>query len=52
MSEKEKNTKAVKEESTKDKHLDKVFWFKVFFSVACGLIFGILSLKGFLSIIL
>ena len=51
--EKDKNEKGtVKKESEKDKQLDKVFWFKVGMSVVCGILFGLLNMKGFYTILL
>ena len=40
------------EELTKDQKLDKVFWFKVIVSIIFGIAFGILNMKGIISIIL
>ena len=37
----------VTEESTKNKRLDKIFWFKVCVSLIFGVIFGVLQFKGF-----
>ena len=37
------------EETTKNKNLDKVFWFKVCISLIFGVGFGVLKLTGFLS---
>ena len=39
----------VTEESTKNKRLDKIFWFKVFVSLIFGVIFGFLQFKGFIA---
>lgn len=53
MADKDKSEKInIKEESIKDKHLDKIFWFKVLMSIACGIIFGFLNMKGFYTILL
>ncbi len=38
--------------SSKDNKLDKVFWFKFFFSLAFGLVFGCLNFTGFFSFVL
>lgn len=38
--------------STKDDKLDKVFWFKFFFSVAVGIAFGVLNFTGFISFVI
>ena len=40
------------EELTKDQKLDKVFWFKVMVSIVFGIAFGVLNMKGIISIIL
>ena len=40
------------EELTKDQKLDKVFWFKVLVSIVFGIAFGLLNMKGIISIIL
>ena len=40
------------EELTKDQKLDKVFWFKVIVSIVFGIAFGVLNMKGIISIIL
>ena len=37
------------EETTKNRKLDKVFWFKVCISFLFGVSFGIFKLTGFLS---
>ena len=39
----------ISEETTKNKKLDKVFWFKVCISLVFGACFGIFKLTGFLS---
>ena len=39
----------VTEESTKNKRLDKIFWFKVCVSLIVGVLFGILKFKGFIA---
>ena len=39
----------VTEESTKNKRLDKIFWFKVCVSLIFGVIFGVLQFKGFVA---
>lgn len=36
----------------KDEKLDKVFWFKLFYSVVFGVAFGILNLTGFMSFLM
>lgn len=40
------------DEGTKDSKLDKVFWFKVAFSVIMGIAFGAFNLTGFLSFVM
>jgi hypothetical protein len=36
-------------ESTKDDKLDKIFWFKIAFSLIVGIAFGVFNLTGFIS---
>ncbi len=40
------------EKSDKDKILDKIFWFKLIISLAVGVVYGFLSITGFLSFLL
>ena len=37
------------EETTKNKNLDKIFWFKVSISLIFGISFGVLKFTGFIS---
>ena len=37
------------EETTKNKRLDKIFWFKVCISLIFGILFGVLKFKGFIA---
>ena len=39
----------ITEETTKNKRLDKIFWFKVFISLIFGISFGVMKFKGFIS---
>jgi hypothetical protein len=37
------------EQSSKDANLDKIFWFKLFYSIIAGVAFGVSNFTGFIS---
>ena len=39
----------ITEETTKNKRLDKIFWFKVCISLIFGILFGVLKFRGFIA---
>ena len=39
----------ITEETTKNKKLDKIFWFKVCTSLIFGILFGVLKFRGFIA---
>ncbi len=39
-------------DKSKDRKLDKIFWFKIVFSLIMGVTFGLLHYTGFLSFIM
>ena len=39
----------ITEETTKNKRLDKIFWFKVCISLIFGFLFGVLKFRGFIA---
>merc|ERR1712032_1454819 len=49
MSEKEQNRF---EASPKDAYLDKLFWFKFYFSIIFGVSFGVFNFTGFMSFLI
>ena len=45
----ESSKEKITEETTKNKRLDKIFWFKVFMSLFFGILFGVLKFRGFIA---
>ena len=39
----------ITEKTTKNKKLDKIFWFKVCISLFFGILFGVLKFRGFIA---